>query len=84
MAVLTTEQKASLRRFIAGESQTVGWNKAQVDAMMQAIDDWADANQASLNAAINAATQPLGITFTAGQKTRAFVYWCLMRHLRDR
>ncbi len=74
MAVLTPIERAELRRFVAAEFGTVTYVKAQIDAAMQAIEDWFEANRASLGTAINAATQP-DFTFTNPQKVLLVKYW---------
>lgn len=83
MAVLTAEQLAEIRRAVAAESDPpITWTKAQIDAATQAIEDWWIANAVSLNTTINAATVPLGITFTIAQKTRIGKFWLLSKFQR--
>lgn len=84
MATLTAAERAALRQRLAAEHTggAITWTKPQVDAALQAIEDWADANAAGLATAINAATQPLGHTFTPAQKARLFLWWCWNRYVR--
>lgn len=59
MATLSADQYTQLRQAAAQGQATVPWNKAQLNAAAQAVEDWFEANRASLNTAINAATTPL-------------------------
>ena len=73
MAVLNSTQLAELRRAMASDQATVNYNKVQINAALQAVEDWFEANRAAINAAINTATAPL--VFTGSQKSALVKYW---------
>lgn len=73
MAVLTSDQLCDIRRDLAREFAAVGYTKAEVNAALQAIEDWFEANRASLGSAINAGTAPF--VFTNPQKVALVKYW---------
>lgn len=81
MAILTTTEFAELRQAIARDQATVDWNKPQINAALQAIEDWFEANRAALGAAINAGTTPY--VFTATQKKRLVAYWLRQKFERE-
>jgi hypothetical protein len=81
MAILTNEQKAAVSEAVARQIASVTHTKPQVCAAIQAVEDWFDANQSSLNQAINAATSPL--TLTVAQKKLLVACWLLRRGQRD-
>ena len=64
MATLTAAQREEIRRD-ASYAFPVTWTKPTVNAAMQAIEDWVEANRAALGAAIEAAAPS---AFTAAQK----------------
>lgn len=69
MATLNDSQLSEVRRAVSSERPTVDYTKAQINAAVQAIEDYFETTARSgLNTAINGATQPLGITLTNGQK----------------
>lgn len=73
MAVLSSDQLTELRQKVASEVATVSWDKSQINAATQAIEDWFESNRASLGAAINAATNPF--VFTNPQKLLLVKAW---------
>lgn len=82
MAVLTANQLTECRQGIAKEGLPVNYTKGQVNAALQAIEDWftdgiTNRPASSLNAAINAATSPL--VFTPAQKKKLFAFWALKK-----
>ncbi len=83
MAILSAPEQAELRRQIAAELPAVDFTKPQVNAAFQAIEDWFEANRASLSTAINAATVPAGYTFTAAQKRILVAYWLRQKFGRE-
>jgi len=68
MAVLTPEQLVSLRQAFEREGDVATWGKADLNAALQAIEDWWETNQAGREAAINAATAPLILSADVKQK----------------
>lgn len=82
MATLNAAQRALLRREVAADRATQDWTKARMDAGLQAIEDWFEDSQASLGAAINAATSPF--VFPPAVKARMVIHWLRMRFDRDR
>ncbi len=74
MASLTPDQLAQLRRNACSTDNTISAaTKPVLNAALQSIEDWFEANRASLSTAINAATSP--ITLTAAQKRTLVMYW---------
>ncbi len=75
MAVLPAGDRASLRRDFASElsgSRTpCNTSKTDLQAAVDAVDSWLDANAASLNAAIPVAART---TLTVKQKAQLLVY----------
>lgn len=77
MATIEARELDTLRQGMAAEAADVNYSKPQVNAMLQAIEDWFSkaAVQASLNTDIEAVAPG---AFTATQKRRAIKYW--LRH----
>ena len=73
MAILTLKQLADIRQSCYKGAPAVDYDKTQINAMLQAVEDWFEANRNSLNTAINTATAPK--VFTIAQKKRAVAYW---------
>lgn len=74
MAVLTVQQRIDCaadwqRNFALGE--TIAVTKVDLKAALDGVDDWVNANAASLNAAI---PQPARANLTAAQKARLLVW----------
>ena len=82
MAILTPEQLAEVRREFAG-AVPITCNKPQINAALQAIEDWFEANRASLGTAIDTATVPLGKTFTNPEKKQAVKFWLRQKFGRE-
>lgn len=79
MAVLTPEILAQIRReFTVGLNPT--WNKTEVNAVLQAVEDWFEANRTSLGAAMEAAAPG---KFNAAMKKRLAAYWLLNKYGRE-
>jgi alcohol dehydrogenase YqhD (iron-dependent ADH family) len=82
MATITAEGLAKTRQ---GYRETEEGNptKEQIDAAIQAIEDWFNktAVQSSLKADIDAATSPF--TFTATQAKKLAKWWMRDRFFRD-
>lgn len=83
MAVLDSLQLAEVRRAYADRrGPGVDFTKPQVNAAIQAIEDWFEANRATLAAAIDAATAPY--VFPAAQKKLLAAMWLDHKSRRDR
>lgn len=72
MAVLIPFQSAELRRAVAAQIPAVTYQKAAINAALQAIEDWFEGNRASLGVAIETAAPS---TFTAAQKLAMVKWW---------
>ena len=87
MATLTTEEKVKIRndmeRKAAQEGIPVQWIKDAVNDAAQAIEDLIINNATAISNAIDAASQPHGITFTADEKKWLVAFTVLMKHNRD-
>lgn len=80
MGILAPDDLSELRQGVA-RNQTVDYTKPQINAGLQAIEDWIEANRASLAAAINAATAPY--VFPPAAKRRMFAHWCRQKFGRE-
>jgi hypothetical protein len=80
VAILTTDQLAAIRRRVAKafNPDSVRWKKPEINAALQAIEDWFEANKASGSAAVDTATAPF--VFTGAEKKLLFAYWLLVKH----
>ena len=81
MAILTDTEKAELRQELARGAATVDYDKPTVNAALQAIEDWFEANRAAIASAINTATTPF--VFTGGQKKRLVAFWLRQKFRRE-
>ena len=79
MAILTGDELAELRRAMAANG-TVTWTKPQINAALQAIEDWFEANRVALGAAIEAAAPGL---YNATRKKRLVAYWLRQKFVRE-
>ncbi len=68
MAILTPSELAAIRKKLA-RNRTVTWDKPQINAAIQAIEDRLQASKGTLNADIEAAAPGV---FNAGQKRLIF------------
>ncbi len=66
MPTLSGQELAELRRDVASESATVPWDKAAINAALQALEDWYEAERTQVNALIDTAAAPF--VFTNPQK----------------
>lgn len=80
MAILTTNNLTQIRQDCAKDI-TVNYKKAEINLALQAIEDWFEANRASLAAAINTATTPF--VFTNPQKVKLVKHWLLSKFGRE-
>lgn len=80
MAVLTATERAQLRRAVAQTVTSVPWTKAQINAAVQAIEDFFENNRAALGAAIEAAAPGV---FNAPLKQRLVKYWLQQKYGRE-
>lgn len=78
MATLSAGQLTECRQGISKEGVPVNYSKTQANLALQAIEDWFEANKASVSSAINAATSPF--VFTTAQKKKLFAYWALKKY----
>lgn len=81
MAVLDSANRldlwaAAMRRWSDRREGLGALTKADLQAAINAADDWADANAAAYNAAL---PQPARGALTAGQKAIILAYICLRR-----
>ena len=80
MAVLSSDQLTDMRKKMA-VGETVVWTKPQLNAALQAIEDWYETNKVAIGTAIDVATAPL--VFTAAQKKKLGAYWLLQKASRE-
>lgn len=86
MAVLTSDELTAIRREVARGLQATGtpinFTKAQVNAAIQALEDWFEANRAAASTAINNATSPF--VFTNAQKKQIMAYWLQLKFGKEK
>lgn len=80
MAVLTTSELSALRREVAAEGGAVDYTKPTINAALQAIEDWFEANRANLGAAVEAAAPG---SFNAAAKKRLVKFWLRQKFGRE-
>ncbi len=81
MALLSQMELADLRRNVRRSAGDVSWTKPQINAAVQAIEDWFVQNRSSLVTAINTATGPF--LFTGAQKKALVGYWMKQKFGRE-
>lgn len=81
MAVLLPNELAELRQRAAGGQVVVDYTKPTINAALQAIEDWVEANRAALGTAINTTTAPY--VFSPAMKKRLFAHWCRQKFRRE-
>ncbi len=79
MAVLNTAELAELRQSLA-EGKVVSWTKPQINAGLQAIEDWFEANKGNLGSAIEAVAPG---AFNAARKKELVAYWLRQKFRRE-
>ena len=80
MAILTATQLAQLQNLSESERPPITHLKPQLNAAFQAVEDWFEANRASLSTALNTATTPL--ILTPSQKRALVKAWLLQKFER--
>jgi hypothetical protein len=81
MAALNPDELAELRRVISNGVVNVAYNKAQINAAVQAIEDYFETHRVELSAAIDAASTPF--VFTNPQKKQLVRYWLDQKARRE-
>lgn len=95
MATLTAPELATIRQEFVKTLAVINITKLAINAAVQAIEDTltdyvlvaGDAGktlQQLVSQAVDAATQPFGVTFTAPQKKLLFAYWAQYKYLKDK
>lgn len=76
MAILGPNELCALRQAVARRGAVpVNYTKAQIDAAVQAVEDFFEANRAGMSTAINTATAPL--VLTVAQKKELVRQWLI-------
>ena len=81
MAALTRDQQIEACIELWRRGSQITYSKVQLGAALQAVEDWFEANRATLSAAINAATAPL--TLTAAQKKSLLLFYMRQKVRRE-
>ena len=79
MALGTGDRQAcniALQRFFSQAALSVGITKAELQAAINAVDDWCDTNATSYNTAL---PQPARGSLSTPQKTLLLAYVCMRR-----
>ena len=75
MAILTPDELVKLRKeFVKGE--IVIWTKVTINAALQEIESWFEANRINLSSVI-------GTGFTTAQKKKLITYWLKQKFTRE-
>jgi len=83
MATLTNQEKARIRNILESKFPNVTWPKGAVNDAAQVIEDFLTNNQAAISTAVNTATAPYSVTFTAGQKKVLGAAVFYLKYLKD-
>jgi hypothetical protein len=81
MAIVSVSDLASLRQRCASDVASVTWTKAQVNAAIQALEDWFDTTGRQEAAAAIESAAP-GV-FTNAQKKLIGKYWLTQKSGRE-
>jgi len=73
MAILTDSQKVAIVRRVASDRSGVSYTRPTSYLALQAIEDWFEANRASLVTAMNTAIAPA--TMTNPEKAAMVKFW---------
>jgi DNA-binding beta-propeller fold protein YncE len=95
VAILTAPELAAIRQQYVATLAAINITKTPINAALQAIEDTltdyvlvaSDAGktvQQLVSQAIDAATAPFSVTFTALQKKLLFAYWAQHKYLKDK
>jgi len=79
MAPLTDPERDELRQMLAG-AVTPTWTKPQINAALQAVEDWFETARAGAGAAIEAAAPGV---FSPANKRRLLVAWLRQKLRRE-
>lgn len=87
MATLTDKEKVKIRNAAARKASEadvpIRWVKGALNDAAQAVEDLIVASAVPINNAINTASAPYGITFTATEKKWIVALTVLMKYNRD-
>lgn len=81
MPILSVLQLAEIRQKCAQISPSVNYTKPQINAALQAVEDWFENARPVLNGSINAATLPF--ILTPEQKRQLVKFWLLQKFGRE-
>ena len=77
---LSENELVELRQRMARATPIVPWKKVAINAALQAIEDWFEAERASLGQAIEAAAPGM---FSIAQKKKLVAYWLEQKFRRE-
>jgi len=83
MATLTAAEKRNIRNALE-DRFGVAWTKPAVDASSQAVEDFLVASASTISAAIDAASQVHGVSFTPAQKKTIVAHVIFQKFVRDK
>lgn len=83
MAILTATELNRMQRRCES-TMPVTYTKPQINPVVQAVEDWFEANRASLNTALTAAATTAGITLTAAQKKAIVAFYLELKFEKER
>ena len=80
MVILNPVELAEVRRGVS-KDEFPDWNKATINAALQAIEDLIESSRAAISNTINAATSPY--VFSAGMKKKLVAHYFAQKFRRD-
>ncbi len=84
MAVIPSDSLAKMRNSFGSNILTGTVTKPQINAILQSVEDWFEANRASLGAAVNVAAQAqLGQNLTGTQIKTIVKFWLQSKFDRE-
>lgn len=81
MPTLSATELTELRQRLARTQATVNWNKTQINAAYQAVEDYIEDHKLEISAAIDTATSP--IVLSNPIKKLLVAYYFVQKALRD-
>ena len=76
MATISTPHLVACRRGLERSGNPINYNKTQINAAIQAIEDRFEATRSGFNTAIEGAAPGI---FSAAQKRQLFAYWASIK-----
>lgn len=72
MAALTPQQLVEIRKRVAQGETEVAWDKSQINAIIQVLEDWYEAERPTVSALMDTATAPFVFSNAVKKKVGAW------------